>query len=83
MSRSCRLGADLHGVWRVQELRWQCAVSPGTLKHPVLNDAHLACRLAQGGNIGFFQALCLLGYCLFPIDIAAVVSVLVHLRIVR
>lgn len=36
-----------------------------------------------GGNIGFFQALCLLGYCLFPIDIAAIVSVFVKYRIVR
>ncbi|KAK9818646.1 hypothetical protein WJX74_008394 [Apatococcus lobatus] len=26
-----------------------------------------------GGNIGFFQAMCLLGYCIFPIDIAAIV----------
>mmetsp|Transcript_16277 Transcript_16277/g.48805 ORF Transcript_16277/g.48805 Transcript_16277/m.48805 type:complete len:240 (+) Transcript_16277:184-903(+) len=36
-----------------------------------------------GGNIGFFQALCLLGYCLFPIDVAAIVSVFIKFRIIR
>lgn len=36
-----------------------------------------------GGNIGFFQALCLLGYCLFPIDVAAIVSVAVRSSLVR
>lgn len=30
-----------------------------------------------GGDIVFFQALCLLGYCLFPIDIAAIVCMTV------
>ncbi|CAL5220900.1 g2994 [Coccomyxa viridis] len=27
-----------------------------------------------GGNIGFFQSMCLLGYCLFPMDVAAIVT---------
>jgi hypothetical protein len=27
-----------------------------------------------GGNIGFFQSMCLLGYCLFPMDLAALVA---------
>ena len=27
-----------------------------------------------GGNIGFFQSMCLLGYCLFPMDCAAIVT---------
>lgn len=36
-----------------------------------------------GGNIGFFQSLCLLGYCLFPLDIAAIVAVFVHNHWVR
>ena len=27
-----------------------------------------------GGNIGFFQSMCLLGYCLFPMDLAAIVT---------
>lgn len=30
-----------------------------------------------GGTIGFFQSLCLLGYCLFPLDVAAIVCVTV------
>lgn len=30
-----------------------------------------------GGTIGFFQSLCLLGYCLFPMDVAAIVCVTV------
>lgn len=30
-----------------------------------------------GGTIGFFPSLCLLGYCLFPLDVAAIVSALV------
>ena len=31
-----------------------------------------------GGTIGFFQSLCLLGYCLFPLDVAAIVCVTVQ-----
>lgn len=27
-----------------------------------------------GGNIGFFQSMCLLGYCLFPMDVAAIIT---------
>jgi hypothetical protein len=34
-----------------------------------------------GGEIVFFQSLCLLGYCLFPINIAALVCTLVHLKV--
>lgn len=30
-----------------------------------------------GGAIVFFQSLCLIGYCLFPIDIAAIVCLFV------
>ena len=36
-----------------------------------------------GGSIGFFQALCLIGYCLFPLDIAALVCLAVPLTAVR
>ncbi len=36
-----------------------------------------------GGNIGFFQSLCLLGYCLFPIDVAAIVCVTISNAVVR
>ena len=36
-----------------------------------------------GGTIGFFQSLCLLGYCLFPMDVAAIVCVAVKLMLVR
>ena len=36
-----------------------------------------------GGNIGFFQSLCLLGYCLFPLDVAAIVAAFVKNHIVR
>ena len=36
-----------------------------------------------GGNIGFFQSLCLLGYCLFPLDIAAIVAIFVKNHWVR
>eukprot|EP00878_Enallax_costatus_P022907 GHUV01024344.1.p1 GENE.GHUV01024344.1~~GHUV01024344.1.p1 ORF type:complete len:116 (+),score=19.95 GHUV01024344.1:230-577(+) len=36
-----------------------------------------------GGNIVFFQSLCLIGYCLFPIVIAAIICVLVKLAWVR
>ena len=36
-----------------------------------------------GGNIGFFQSLCLLGYCLFPLDVAAIVATFVTNHIVR
>lgn len=36
-----------------------------------------------GGTIGFFQSLCLLGYCLFPMDVAAIVCVTVDIQLVR
>ena len=36
-----------------------------------------------GGTIGFFQSLCLLGYCLFPMDVAAIVCVAVKIMLVR
>ncbi|GAB4814020.1 hypothetical protein N2152v2_001066 [Parachlorella kessleri] len=36
-----------------------------------------------GGTIGFFQSICLLGYCLFPLDVAAIVCVTVNLMLVR
>ncbi|KAK4702080.1 protein YIPF6, partial [Phenoliferia sp. Uapishka_3] len=36
-----------------------------------------------GGKVSFFQSLCVLGYCLFPLDIAALVSVFVRLLWVR
>jgi Yip1 domain len=31
-----------------------------------------------GGSVSFFQAISLLGYCMFPLDIAAIVAVLVR-----
>ena len=36
-----------------------------------------------GGSIVFFQSLCLMGYCLFPVCLAAVVCVFVRLMWVR
>ena len=30
-----------------------------------------------GGTISFFQSICLLGYCLFPLNIAAIVNMLI------
>lgn len=36
-----------------------------------------------GGSIGFFQSLCLLGYCLFPLNIAAIIFLFVHNSIAR
>lgn len=36
-----------------------------------------------GGNIIFFQSLCVLGYCLFPLSLAALASVFLHNKIVR
>ncbi len=36
-----------------------------------------------GGNIGFFQSMCLLGYCLFPMDLAAIVAAFVSNAIAR
>lgn len=31
-----------------------------------------------GGTIVFFQSLCLLGYCLFPLDVAAIAAAISH-----
>jgi hypothetical protein len=36
-----------------------------------------------GGSIGFFQSLCLLGYCLFPLDAAAAACLLSGSAVVR
>ncbi|KIY99162.1 Protein YIPF6 [Monoraphidium neglectum] len=36
-----------------------------------------------GGDIVFFQSMCLIGYCLFPINIAAIVCLFVKIRWVR
>ena len=36
-----------------------------------------------GGTIGFFQSLCLLGYCLFPLDVVAIIFLFVSNPIVR
>ncbi|GAA5881762.1 hypothetical protein JCM3774_000867 [Rhodotorula dairenensis] len=36
-----------------------------------------------GGKVSFFQSLCVLGYCIFPIDLAALVSVFVDLLWIR
>ena len=36
-----------------------------------------------GGNIGFFQSMCLLGYCIFPLDIASIITVWVTNIIAR
>ncbi|GAA5993182.1 hypothetical protein JCM11641_003657 [Rhodosporidiobolus odoratus] len=36
-----------------------------------------------GGKVSFFQSLCVLGYCIFPLDLAALVSVFVRMLWVR
>lgn len=36
-----------------------------------------------GGSIGFFQSLCLLGYCIFPLVISACICLAVNLMLVR
>ena len=35
-----------------------------------------SCLLFQGGHIIFFQSLSLLGYCLFPLDVGALICLL-------
>lgn len=36
-----------------------------------------------GGRVSFFQSLCVLGYCLFPLLVASVVSFVLHNLFVR
>lgn len=36
-----------------------------------------------GGKVSFFQSLCVLGYCLAPLDLAALVTVFVRLLWIR
>lgn len=44
----------------------------------------LTCNVVLlGGNIGFFQSMCLLGYCIFPLDIAAIITIWVTNIIAR
>jgi protein YIPF6 len=35
--------------------------------------------LLLGGRVSFFQSVSLLGYCMFPLDVAAIIAVLVRL----
>ncbi|KAA6424850.1 hypothetical protein WJX79_001881 [Trebouxia sp. C0005] len=44
----------------------------------------LTCNVVLlGGNIGFFQSMCLLGYCIFPLDVAAIITIWVTNIIAR
>ncbi|GAA5962250.1 hypothetical protein JCM3765_004717 [Sporobolomyces pararoseus] len=36
-----------------------------------------------GGKVSFFQSLCVLGYCIFPLDLAALVSIFVKMLWIR
>lgn len=36
-----------------------------------------------GGHIIFFQSLCVLGYCLFPLSLAAIASIFLHNKVAR
>lgn len=36
-----------------------------------------------GGKVSFFQSLCVLGYCIFPLDLAALVAVFVKMLWIR
>ncbi|GAA6059121.1 hypothetical protein JCM10212_003868 [Sporobolomyces blumeae] len=36
-----------------------------------------------GGKVSFFQSLCVLGYCIFPLDLAALVSIFVQMLWIR
>ncbi|GAA5919589.1 hypothetical protein JCM6882_003930 [Rhodosporidiobolus microsporus] len=36
-----------------------------------------------GGKVSFFQSLCVLGYCIFPLDLAALVAVFVRMLWIR
>lgn len=44
-------------------------------KHPICFVLSWKCKF-QGGHIIFFQSLSLLGYCLFPLDVGAVICML-------
>ena len=37
--------------------------------------------LLLGGDIVFFQSMCLIGYCLFPVNIAAIVCLFVKIKV--
>lgn len=43
----------------------------------------LHAALLAGGTIGFFQSLCLLGYCLFPMVVASIVCATVNVMLAR
>jgi len=36
-----------------------------------------------GGRVSFFQSLCVLGYCIFPLVLAAVMAAFVHILWIR
>lgn len=40
------------------------------------------CKLL-GGKVSFFQSLCVLGYCLAPLDLAALVTVFIRMLWIR
>lgn len=39
--------------------------------------------LLLGGNISFFQSVCVLGYCIFPIDVAAILCAVLPWTFIR
>merc|ERR1711971_970776 len=39
--------------------------------------------LLLGGNISFFQSVCVLGYCIFPLNLASIFCLIVHNQIAR
>ena len=41
----------------------------------------LGLAILLGGDIVFFQSMCLIGYCLFPINIAAIVCLFTKMRV--
>lgn len=51
--------------------------------HLTLRSSMLHAALLAGGTIGFFQSLCLLGYCLFPMVVASIVCATVNVMLAR
>ena len=73
---------------RLGNLRWMCfsnAFPTASRRSRVRPNCHKSVECGDLRNISrsFFQGLCVLGYCVAPLNVAALVSTFVHLIYVR
>jgi len=70
-------GATVRGSRRPRRERAPAWRNPAVLTHaPPRLQVVTVNALLLGGNISFFQSVCVLGYCIFPLNIASVICLI-------